>query len=140
MLRKIITISAITAIIFGSLAMTSCTRSEFGMAGESEKLITVSAENADVDASSTLGGMEVAEGEKIVMTASLDSGTVKIEVYKGPDDQNIDEIPEPEGEPVMTFNAGGEESLSGTVEAGYYFVKATVTEKATGTVRIEVEK
>ena len=123
----------------GMLAMTSCGSSTFSMTGY-EKSVTVKAENASEDTTSTVGGLEVAEGEKITITSSLDEGTVRIEPFKGPDEQSADEVPEPEGDPVMTFNAGTGETQSGTVAPGYYFVTATVTEKATGTIELTVEK
>ena len=85
------------------------------------------------------GGLEVAEGEGIELTSTLDSGEVRIEIYAGPEEQSADEIPEPEGEAVMTFNAEGNSKLSGEVGPGYYFVSADVTEKASGNVTIEVK-
>ena len=85
-----------------------------------------------------VGGLEVAEGEKITITSALDEGAIRMEIFAGPEEQSADELPEPEGDPVMIFDARGSESLSGTVDPGYYFVKATVTEKATGSAEVTV--
>lgn len=137
-MKKLLTIIAITLIAAGMIALTSCKPSSFGMTGESEKLIMVEAENADKDSSSTLGGLEVAEGEQIEITSSLESGSVRIEIFEGTEEQSADEITEPEADPVMTFEASGYDGESATFEAGYYFARATVTEKASGSVSIEV--
>ena len=137
-MKRVLTLLVITALAVGMTALTACKKSSFGLRGESVKLITVEAENAAIDDTSTSGGMQVAEGEQIVMTSALESGSVKIEIFAGPDEQSADEIPEPEGDPVMVFNAAGTDREAGTVDAGYYFVRATVTEKATGSVQIEV--
>ena len=137
-MKKILTLLVIVMIAAGMFIMTSCGGS-FSVIGY-EKSVKIGADNASEDTTSTVGGLEVAEGEKITINSSLDNGTIKIEVFKGPDDQSADEVPEPEGDPVMTFDASGGDSLSGTVDPGYYFVTATVKEKATGNIELIVEK
>lgn len=136
-MKRVVTLLATVLTAAGLIALTSCTTSDFSFSGESEKLLKVNAKNASAGTESTLGGLDVEEGERILITSELESGTVRIEVYAGPEEQSADELPEPEGDPVMTFDAAGTESMSGTVDAGYYFVRASVTEKATGTVDIE---
>ncbi|MBR0380672.1 MAG: hypothetical protein IJH62_09025 [Mogibacterium sp.] len=139
MTRRAMTILAMIVIAAGMLAVTSCTNEEFSMIGESEKYITVTAKSASKGSNAMTGGLEVAEGEGIELTSTLDSGEVRIEIYAGPEEQSADEIPEPEGEAVMTFNAAGSSRLSGEVGPGYYFVSAEVTEQASGSVTIEVK-
>ena len=137
-MKRILTLMMISVIAFGMMTLTACKPSSFGLNGESVKLITVEAENADIDDTATSGGMQVAEGEQVVITSALEVGSVKIEIFAGPDEQSADEIPMPEGDPVIVFNASGNDMEAATVDEGYYFVKATVTEKATGSVQIEV--
>ena len=137
-MKRILTVAAIALIAAGMIAMTSCKASEFVFSGESEKLMTMEAKNAGNGASSLLGGLEVDEGEQIMISSDIEKGAVLLEVFGGPEEQSIDELPEPEGDPVMTLNAEGKESVSGEVGEGYYFVRATVTKKATGTARVEV--
>jgi hypothetical protein len=135
-MKRTIAVLAAAVIIAGMLVMTSC-GGAFSMTG-SEKYASVQADKASADTTSTVGGLEVAEGEKVTITSSLDEGMIRMEVFAGPDEQSADEVPEPEGDPVMTFDAGGSDSVSGTVDPGYYFVKATVKEKATGSVELTV--
>ena len=137
-MKRVVTLLATVLAAAGLIALTSCTTSDFSFSGESEKLLKVNAKNAAAGTESTLGGLDVEEGEQILITSELESGTVRIEVYAGPEEQSADELPEPEGDPVMIFDARGSESLSGTVNPGYYFVKATVTEKATGSAEVTV--
>ena len=122
--------------VFAILAMTSCGKSEFGMKENTEKHMVISAENATVDSMFEVGTLEVEEGESITITSNLEKGSVRVEILGQPE-QTIDEVPEMLGESIMKADLSPGDSQSGTVDAGSYLIKATVLEKATGTVDID---
>ena len=120
-------------------ALTACGRSEFGPSENTEKKMTITAENAARDAFFMSGSLEVAAGEQIVITSDLAKGSIRVEIIEVPGEQSADKLPEMDGEAIITADLDSTESASGTVAAGWYMVKATCLERATGTVRIEVK-
>ena len=85
------------------------------------------------------GSLTAEEGDQISVSAGLEEGTVRIELYQMPEEQSAEELPELSGEPVMTADLSKADVQAGTVAPGTYMVKAIVLEKATGTVDIEVK-
>ena len=130
----------LTAVMIAAcmLVMAAC-GSSFGMWSEESKVVTIDAEKANEGSTYTSDTIRVDEGEGIVMTSEVEVGEISVEVFQGTHDEISDDEEEPAGEPVMTMNAGKGDAVSGTVPAGDYFVRATVTEKATGSVRVEVK-
>ena len=120
-------------------ALTACGKSEFGPSENTGKQITITAENAARDAFFMTGSLDVAEGEQIVITANLAKGSIRVEIIKVPGEQSADKLPELDGEAILTAELDSTEGASGTVPSGWYMVKATCLERATGTVRIEVK-
>ncbi len=121
-------------IVLSALMMTACSKSEFIMSENTEKAMTIKAENANVDDFFMIGTLTVGEGEQITITSNLEKGAVKVELIGVPENQSIDEVPDLEIEPTYTDTVEvGSASL-----VGDYMVKATVTEKATGTIDINV--
>ena len=122
-----------------TVMLTSCGKSEFQVTTNTAKRMTITAERADKDASFMVGTLEVADGEQIAITANLTKGSLKVEIIGVSAEQNIDELPEMDGEPVITANLKSTDGASGTVPAGNYQLRATCLETATGTVQIEVK-
>ena len=137
MKRKHILI-AITALALSMLVLTACGKSEFGMSENTGKRMVVTAENASKDSFFMVGSLEVDEGEQIAITSNLEKGSVRVEIIGVPAEQSIDELPDLNGEPIITANLHSNDQQSGTVSAGTYMLKAICLEKATGTVLIEV--
>lgn len=133
--RKITIIIAVLALM---LTLTACGKSEFGVTENSSNHMTVTAQNAARDAFVMTGSLDVVSGEQIVIAADLAKGSVRVEIVRAPDSQSASEIPELNGEAIMTANLVSTESASGTVPAGSYLVRATCLEKATGTVQVDV--
>lgn len=121
------------------LTLTACGRSEFGPSENTEKQMTITADHADKDAFFMAGSLEVGKGEQIVITSALAKGSIRIEIVEVPREQSADKLPELDGEAILTADLDGTEGASGTVPAGWYMVKATCLERATGTARIEVK-
>ena len=136
-MKRIQTLSIAMILVLLALACTGCGKSEFGATENEEHKMTITAENADKDAFFISGSLETEDGDEIVISASLTKGSIRVEILASPQ-QGMDEFPEPDETPIMTVNVSSSDKHSGTVPAGSYLVKATCLEKATGTVRIEV--
>ena len=137
-MKRMTSFTMIIALVLSMLVLTACGKSEFGLSENTEKKMTITAENADKDAFFMVGSLEVADGEQIAITSNLTKGSVRVEIIGMPAEQSIDQIPDLNVEPTITFNLKSTDSVSGTVAAGTYMLKATCLEKATGTVLVEV--
>lgn len=123
-------------LILVMMTMSAC-GGAFSIDCADEKAVHVNAKNANTDDWAVTGSLVVEDGEEVVFTSNLTKGEIKIELYGTPEEQSIDELPEgPDGEPDAMFLASGTDSMSVTVTGGSYMIKATVTDKATGTIDI----
>ena len=137
-MKRMTSFTMIIALVLSMLVLTACGKSEFGLSENTEKKMTITAENADKDAFFMVGSLEVADGEQIAITSSLTKGSVRVEIVGTSEEQSIDQIPDMNAEATLTADLKSTDSVSGTVEAGTYMLKATCLEKATGTVLVEV--
>ena len=137
-MKRMTSFTMIIALVLSMLVLTACGKSEFGLSENTEKKMTITAENADKDSFFMVGSLEVADGEQIAITSNLTKGSVRVEIIGMPAEQSIDQIPDLNVEPTITSNLKSTDSVSGTVETGTYMLKATCLEKATGTVLVEV--
>ena len=137
-MKRMTSFTMIIALVLSMLVLTACGKSEFGLSENTEKKMTITAENADKDALFMVGSLEVADGEQIAITSNLTKGSVRVEIIGTPEEQSIDQIPDMNAEATLTADLKSTDSVSGTVEAGTYMLKATCLEKATGTVLVEV--
>ena len=137
-MKRMTSFTMIIALVLSMLVLTACGKSEFGLSENTEKKMTITAENADKDALFMVGSLEVADGEQIAITSNLTKGSVRVEIVGTPEEQSIDQIPDMNAEATLTADLKSTDSVSGTVEAGTYMLKATCLEKATGTVLVEV--
>ena len=137
-MKRMTSFTMIIALVLSMLVLTACGKSEFGLSENTEKKMTITAENADKDALFMVGSLEVADGEQIAITSNLTKGSVRVEIIGTPEEQSIDQIPDTNAEATLTADLKSTDSVSGTVAAGTYMLKATCLEKATGTVLVEV--
>ena len=137
-MKRMTSFTMIIALVLSMLVLTACGKSEFGLSENTEKKMTITAENADKDALFMVGSLEVADGEQIAITSNLTKGSVRVEIIGTPEEQSIDQIPDMNAEATLTADLKSTDSVSGTVETGTYMLKATCLEKATGTVLVEV--
>ncbi len=126
-------------VLLAALLLTACGKSEFGLSENTEKRMTIMAENADKKAFFMVGSLEVEDGEEIVVSSNLKKGSIRVELVGTPAEQSIDHLPETDGEATMTAELTGTDGMSGTVPAGSYLLRATCLEKASGTIVIEVQ-
>ena len=131
--------AVILALALSALLLAACGKSEFGVIQNDPDRIVISAENADKDAFFVTGTLEVAENQQIVAAADLEKGSIRVEIYAAP--ENVETVSELTdlGDAILTGNLGVGESVSGTVDAGSYLVKAICLEKATGSVEVTVQ-
>ena len=129
----------VLVMILALLMLTACGKSEFGLSENSEKRMTITALKADKEMFFMVGSLEVDEGEQVFVTSELTKGAIRVELIGTPAEQSIDQLPELNGAAVFTAEVTGGESAAGAVPAGSYLLRATCLEKATGTVRIEVQ-
>ena len=137
-MKRMTSFTMIIALVLSMLVLTACGKSEFGLSENTEKKMTITAENADKDALFMVGSLEVADGEQIAITSNLTKGSVRVEIIGTPEEQSIDQISDMNAEATLTADLKSTDSVSGTVAAGTYMLKATCLEKATGTVLVEV--
>lgn len=136
MKRKMyLAIAVILAI--GMFAMTSCSGS-FGVSDNNETSMTIVAEKAAKDLFFVSGTLEVDEGDQIVITPSLEKGSVDIELIAVPEEQSIDELPDTNGPADFETVVSGTDVVTAGVGKGSYMVRATVKERASGTIDLEV--
>ncbi len=137
-MNRVRAFAVITVLALLMLLLTACGRSEFGVTTNTEKRMVITAENAEKDASFISGSLEVADGERIVITSDLTKGMIRLEIFEAPEGQSIDELPALDGEAIITANLERTDGASGAVPAGSYFLRAACLEKASGAVQIEV--
>ena len=139
-MKRIICDLALALSLLSIFTLSACGKSEFSGEFITEKSMTIEAKNASPDGFFMTGNLEVDEGEQIVISSGLDKGRIRIEIVPMEGNDNIDELPKLDSEPVMVMNASGSDQMSGEVLPGGYMVRATCLEKATGTVTIEVKR
>ena len=138
-MKTIRTSAFIIVLALAMLTLTACGKSEFGVSENTGKQMTITAQKADRDAFFMVGALEVDDGEQIVITSSLTKGAIRVEIVGETEEQSIDELPDMDGEAIITADLKSTDGASGTVPAGSYMLRATCLEKATGTVQIEVK-
>ena len=138
-MRKRLIFIVVAVVAFSMMFMTSCGKSEFGASDSSEKGMTITAQKASSGDFFLTGSLVVGEQERVAVTGNLESGSVRIELIAAPEEQSIDEVPELDGEAAIEFNVSADDIQFVYMDPGSYMVRATVTEKATGTVQIDVQ-
>lgn len=127
------------AVLVMAMFMTSCSSGEFGLSCNSEKSMSVTADSAGDDMSSTAGTLVVAEGEEVAITPALESGQVTVDFIDSSGFDDEEEVPDVENlEASATATVSGSDETIAQVAPGEYVIRATGGDKATGTVEITV--
>ncbi len=132
------TLSLIIAILLSMSMLTACGKSEFSAINDSDKHMTITAQNAARDDFFGIGTLKVEEGEEIHIAADLSKGSVRVEIVPVPEDQSIEEVVDIHAEAVLTANLSSTDEANGTLEPGSYMLRAACLEKADGTIEIEI--
>jgi len=133
-------ILSIMALVLAMIAMTACSGSSFGIAVADEKTAAITAENADKDDMASSGSLVAGEDEQITIDSNLDSGEIRIDFISDEGFDDPEEVPDLENAEVKyTTTVSGVESQAVMFGAGSYIVRATVVDKASGTIDIVVK-
>lgn len=130
----------VVLMMVAAFALTGCGSGEFKCDASDEKNVVITADKAAKDSFFLSGSLEVGEDEMIVVEPSLGKGTVTIGLIRDLEEQSIDDVPDTDAKPAYEFDISGDEVK--TIKApskGSYSIKATVKEKATGTITIKAK-
>ena len=137
-MKKLLSIMAVMVLTASMLTMVSCGKSELTGEVIDEKSMTVTASKADTGDYFVTGSLEFEEGEQLSIEPNLESGEMTIEFINGEGMDNPDELPDVSGDAQYTAFISGTNAQTVSMPAGTYMIKVTVTDKATGTVAINV--
>jgi len=137
-MKKLISVFAVIVLTVSMLAMVSCGTSEFSGEVANEQGLTITAKNAAAGDYFMTGSLVFEEGEQLSIEASLESGDLTIEFISADGADDAEELPDTEAEALYTAFVSGDDAQTVSMESGTYMVKVTATEKATGTVSINV--
>ncbi len=137
--------SACCLVIISMMFVSGCGRVE-SSSEEPKTFIDISDDgkilqaNFDKTEVGTMGasGIEIKEGEYLVLDSEITEGSVNVEVYRGGDDINTLPLGETEDTIAYTFDRKGITEY-GEIQPGSYMVKVEVSEKATGSMTFLVE-
>ena len=101
--------------------------------------MTITANRADEGDYFMTGTLEVADGEEVTIDSNLESGSISVQFIGSGGEQNIEELPELDGEATYTAYMEGTDLQTVSFGTGSFMIMPTVTEKATGTITITVQ-
>ena len=139
-MKKVYTILIALAMV---LVFAACSSKPtlVGEMADDGKSMEITANKADIGDFMMSGSLEVAEGEQVAYENQMEKGALEIQLIPGAENQNIEELPELDGEAAKTLELSGTESGSADLAPGSYMVKVTVTgdEKAKGMATLKAE-
>ena len=137
-MKKTVSLFAVIVLVVSMLAMASCGKAELSGEAIDDKSMTITASKSDAGDYFVTGSLVFEEGEQLSIEPNLESGEMTIEFINSEGMDNPDVLPDMEGEAQYTAFVSGSDARTVDMPAGTYMVKVTVTEKATGTVAINV--
>ena len=137
-MKKLMSVVAVIVLAASMLTLVSCGKSELTGEVIDEKSMTVTASKADTGDYFVTGSLEFEEGEQLSIEPNLESGEMTIEFINGEGMDNPDELPDVSGDAQYTAFISGTNVQKVSMPSGSYMIKVTVTDKATGTVAINV--
>ena len=137
-MKKVLSVFAVIVLAASMFAMVSCGKSELRGEVIDDKSMTVTASRADTGDYFVTGSLVFEEGEQLSIEPNLESGEMTIEFINGEGMDDPEEIPDVSGDAQYTAFISGTNAQTVSMPAGTYMIKVTVTDKATGTVAINV--
>lgn len=138
MKKSIITL--ITLILMVTMIMfSSCGKSEFACTENQEKMMMITAKEAAKDSFFLTGTLIVEDGEKLVISSDLEKGSVSLGFISPTGMDDIESVPDVDVDPLITADVIGTQIQEYQISPGEYLLKATVREKATGTIKIDIK-
>ena len=138
-MKKITYIMIAAMLVMSMIAMTACSGGSLTADASDEKTMIITADKATEEHQVTVGTLKIDEGEQVTASADLEEGELKIELFEQAADQSIDELPELDGEAIVTAILKDNESMTATLPAGDYTARITPNKKTTGTALIIAE-
>ena len=138
-MKRLLSIIAIAVMAVSMLAMVSCGKHEFSGNIDGDKNMTIKAVNAETGDYFVTGTLVVDEGEEISIDTALEKGEITVEFFASEGIDNIDELPELDGNAKYTAYLRETDSQTISFGTGSFMIKPTVTEDATGTVTITIQ-
>ncbi len=126
-------------LVILTVILSACSKSEFRCTDNTEKSMTVTAKNAKTDDFFMTGTLEVTDNEKLIIDSSLEKGNICLEFVSPSGMNDIEKIPDVDTDPQLTVEVSETETQEYEIGPGSYLLKATVVEKATGTIAIDVQ-
>lgn len=137
-MKKLMSVVAVIVLAASMLTLVSCGKSELSGEVIDDKSMTITASRADTGDFFATGSLVFEEGEQLSIEPNLESGEMTIEFISAEGMDNPDELPELDGEAQYTAFISGTNAQKVSMPSGSYMIKVTVTDKATGTVAINV--
>ena len=106
-MKRLLSIIAITVLAVFMLAMVSCGKHEFSGNLDDDKNMTINAVNADTGDYFVTGTLVVEDGEQVSIDTALEKGEITVEFIASEGEQNIDELPELDGDATYTAYLSG---------------------------------
>ena len=125
---------------FAMTVITACGTSDFVVTDSNEKSMMIQADRGDKGDFFMAGTLEVAEGEQVTVDANLEKGSVEIGLVNAGKNDDIDEVPDEDAKAQESAELTELDSYTFNVGPGNYLVKATIIEKATGAIMINVQQ
>ena len=139
-------LTVIAIIVITAFAIAGCGKTELILeAAEDGNSMNVEATNAGEEDFATSGTLNVKDGDKVIIEPAFEEGEVNVKLIPA---EGIDEnANEKELESaldgdnaVLSELISGDKAVSFDVPPGDYYVSVVVTEKATGTATIKVDR
>ena len=137
-MKKPVSVFAVIVLVVSMLAMVSCGKAELSGETIDDTSMTITASKSDAGDYFVTGSLVFEEGEQLSIEPNLESGEMTIEFISSEGMDSPDELPDMYAESQYTAFISGTNSQKVSMPAGTYMVKVTVTEKATGSVAINV--
>ena len=138
-MKKTAYIILTAVLVFTMIVMTACSGGSLTADANNEKMMNITADKATEEHMVTIGSLKVDEGDEVTASADLEEGELKVELFGQAEEQSADELPELDGEAIVTAILKDNESMTATLPAGDYTARITPTKKTTGTALIIAE-
>lgn len=129
------------SILAVAMLLTSCSGGSFSCVSIDEKSAEFEAKTATTDMEVDTGTLVIEEGESISFDSTgLTEGAVHFDLFSNEGWDNPEDFPDlSDKEPILTADCQPQEINTFTFAPGEYIIRAMVTEKATGTIKLTID-
>ena len=138
-MKKFTSIVIVAILLLAVFSIASCGKIELTVTDNTEKAMTIVAEKAKKGAFFTVGTLVVEKGEELEITSELETGSIELGFVNSDGMDDVNEVPDLSDRSQLPVVVSGKTTQRCQAEEGSYLLKAEVKQKATGSVRIEVQ-